>query len=103
MSTGQEGLGEHIGGLATPEHEVFLPDAREKALKMKTSAPRRLRDMTSMPKNLRAKDLRVKKILEEKALKMKASTPCEANEPCHRSVERSQSPKVKTSRRPSHS
>jgi hypothetical protein len=43
MSTGQEGLGEHIRGPATPEHEVFLPSAREKALMMKASMTRRLR------------------------------------------------------------
>jgi hypothetical protein len=49
MSTGQEGLGERIGGPATSEREVFLPDAREKALKMKTSALRRLEDKTSVP------------------------------------------------------
>ena len=32
-------------------------------------------------------------------MKMKAYAPSEANEPCHRSVERSQSPKVKISGR----
>jgi hypothetical protein len=44
MSTGQEGLGDHTRGPATPEHEVSLPSAREKALKMKASTPRRLKD-----------------------------------------------------------
>jgi hypothetical protein len=41
MSTGQEGLGEHIRALATPERKVFLPGTREKASKTKTSVPRR--------------------------------------------------------------
>jgi hypothetical protein len=53
-------------------------------------------------KDLRDEDLRVEKILE-KNLKMKACAPSEANEPCHRSAERSQSPKVKTSGRTRHS
>jgi hypothetical protein len=60
MSTGQEGLGEHIGGPATLECEVFLPGACEKALKMKASRPRRLGD----------EDFHV-----EKASKMKTSMP----------------------------
>jgi len=30
-SIGQEGLGEHVGGPATPDHEVFLPSDHEKA------------------------------------------------------------------------
>ena len=56
-----------------------------------------------MPKKLRAEDLHVEKILGEKALKMKACAPSKANEPCHRSAYRSQSPKVKTSGRTRHS
>jgi hypothetical protein len=36
MSTGQEGLGERIGGPTTLEREVFLPGAYEMDLKMKT-------------------------------------------------------------------
>ena len=44
MSTIQEELGEHTGGPATLEHEVFLPGAHEKALKMKASMLRRLGD-----------------------------------------------------------
>jgi hypothetical protein len=51
MSTAQEGLGEHTRGLATPEREVFCPTLVrrlgdkdpyiEKALKIKTSMPRK--------------------------------------------------------------
>jgi hypothetical protein len=37
MSTGQEGLGEHIRGPATSKREVFLPSAYEMTLKMMTS------------------------------------------------------------------
>jgi hypothetical protein len=40
---------------------------------------------------------------EEKALKKKAYAQSKAKEPCHISVERSQSPKVKTPRRTRHS
>ena len=67
-------------------------------MKTKTHSLRRLRD-----KDLRVEDLRVEKMLEEKAPKVKVCAPSEANKPCHRSAERSRSPKVKTSGRTRHS
>ena len=69
---------------------------------MKTCMPRRPRDETSVPKDLRAED-RVEKILEEKALKMKVCAPSEANEPCHKVYKEAEAQKEKTSRRTRHS
>ena len=48
----------------------------EKALKMKTSTPRRLEGKELCAKEkFSAEDLRIKKILEEKALRMKVCVP----------------------------
>jgi hypothetical protein len=66
------------------ECEVFLPNTREKALKMRVSMPKRLKDedlhaekasktKTSTPRRHGNEDLRA-----EKALKMKTSIPRKA-------------------------
>jgi hypothetical protein len=50
----------------------------------------------------RDKDLRTKRIPEEKVLKAKFCAPSEADKLCHRSRESSRSPKIKTSGRSRH-